>query len=490
MSGEARLTERYFVVCATRLSIDAGLWGWTHRKGKPFRSSSRQAARKRMYDINETHDPNLKSWVESANDPNTDFPIQNLPFCVFSGPESDSYRRIGVRIGDKVFDLQNAVENDTRFFRQLMVHFVEGASWANLSYALESESEDIFSGLRQHLSSLFRKDADEGIQNRLMPLVIPADRVLFDLPFEISDYTDFYCSIYHATNVGSMFRPDNPLLPNYKYVPIGYHGRASSIVISGTDIKRPHGQNRSDTEKPPVFIPCKNLDYEMELGFFVGQGNELGRSIPIGEAEDHIFGVCLVNDWSARDIQAWEYQPLGPFLAKNFATTISPYVVTMEALAPFRTKAFERDPDDPQPLDYLSDEQTRAFGGLDINLEVYIQSEKMRNEDIEPHLLSRSNTKDLYWTIGQMLTHHASNGCNLQTGDLMATGTVSGKEKSERGCMLELTWRGTEPIDLPSGEQRRFLEDGDEVIMKGFCEREGFRRIGLGECRGRILPAN
>jgi fumarylacetoacetase len=286
-----------------------------------------------------------------------------------------------------------------------------------------------------------------------------------------------------------MFRPDNPLLPNYKYVPIGYHGRASSIVISGTDIKRPHGQNRSDADKPPVFIPCKNLDYEMELGFFVGKGNELGEPIPISEAEEHIFGMCLVNDWSARDIQAWEYQPLGPFLAKNFATTISPFVVTMEALAPFRTPAFQRRRDDPQPLDYLNDKQNQKFGGLDINLEVYLQTEKMRNEKIEPHLLSRSNTKDLYWTVGQMLTHHASNGCNLQTGDLIATGTVSGKEKSERGCLLELTWRGTEPIELPSGETRRFLEDGDEVIMKGFCEREGFRRIGFGECRGRIIPA-
>jgi fumarylacetoacetase len=227
----------------------------------------------------------------------------------------------------------------------------------------------------------------------------------------------------------------------------------------------------------------------MELGFFVGRGNELGRPIPIGEAEVHIFGVCLVNDWSARDIQAWEYQPLGPFLAKNFATTISPFVVTMEALAPFRTTAFKRDSDDPQPLPYLSGEGNEKFGGLDINLEVYIQTEKMRQENIEPHLLSRSNTKDLYWTIGQMLTHHASNGCNLQTGDLMATGTVSGKEKSERGCLLELTWRGKEPIELPSGEQRRFLEDGDEIIMRGYCEREGYRRIGLGECRGRILPA-
>jgi len=239
-----------------------------------------------------------------------------------------------------------------------------------------------------------------------------------------------------------------------------------------------------------VFIPCKNFDYEMEVGFFVGQGNEIGSSIPIGEAEKHIFGLCLVNDWSARDIQAWEYQPLGPFLAKNFATTISPFVVTMEALAPFRTPAFKREEGDPAPLDYLADETNEKFGGIDINLEVFIQTEKMRNENIEPHLLSRSNMKDLYWTIGQMLTHHASNGCNLQTGDLIATGTISGKEKSERGSMLELSWRGTEPIELPSGEQRRFLEDGDEIIMKGYCEREGFRRIGFGECRGRILPAD
>jgi fumarylacetoacetase len=320
--------------------------------------------------------------------------------------------------------------------------------------------------------------------------LVPITDTEYFSAFEIGDYTDFYCSIYHATNVGSMFRPDNPLMPNYKYIPIGYHGRASSIVVSGTDIKRPKGQNRSDPDQPPVFIPAKNLDYEMELGFFVGQGNELGQPIPISEAEEHIFGLCLVNDWSARDIQAWEYQPLGPFLSKSFATTISPFVVTMEAFAPFRVPAFERDPDDPQPLDYLSDDQNQKFGGLDIKLEVYIQTEKMRNENIEPLMLSRSNPKDLYWTIGQMLTHHASNGCNLQTGDLMASGTVSGKGKDERGCLLELTWRGKEPIDLPSGEQRRFLEDGDEIIMKGYCEREGFRRIGFGECRGRIIPAD
>lgn len=441
-----------------------------------------------MYEINETHDPNLKSWVESANDPNTDFPIQNLPFCDFDHPRTE-FSRTGVVIGDLVLDLEACRLLELWDFEEYPGQELV-FSHIGMSIPMYKEVEYLES-IRHHLSLLLRDSASAELREKAAASLLPLSECKFKVPREpIGDYTDFYCSIYHATNVGSMFRPDNPLLPNYKYVPIGYHGRASSIVISGTDIKRPHGQNRSDAEKPPVFIPSKSLDYEMELGFFVGRGNELGTSIPISDAEQHIFGVCLVNDWSARDIQAWEYQPLGPFLAKNFATTISPYVVTMEALAPFRTPAFERDANDPQPLDYLNGEQNQKLGGLDINLEVYIQTEKMRDEKIEPHMLSRSNTKDLYWTIGQMLTHHASNGCNLQTGDLMATGTVSGKEKSERGCLLELTWRGTEPLELPSGEQRRFLEDGDEVIMRGYCEREGFRRIGLGECRGRILPAD
>jgi fumarylacetoacetase len=440
-----------------------------------------------MYEINETHDPNLKSWVESANDQNSDFPIQNLPFCAFrENRDSEDFDIPGVVIGNYVLSLSDGLK--IGLFEGISVPEEFCWSIGSVDFTAQNSTSEALKSVRFALSNAFA-ESDSQFRQSIENALIPISEVKFASPFFIGDYTDFYCSIYHATNVGSMFRPDNPLMPNYKYVPIGYHGRASSIVVSGTAIKRPCGQNRSDQEKPPVFGPCKNLDYEMELGFFVGRGNELGQPIPIGEAEEHIFGVCLVNDWSARDIQAWEYQPLGPFLAKNFATTISPYVVTMEALAPFRTKAFERDADDPKPLDYLSDANNEKFGGLDINLEVYIQTEKMRNEKIEPHLLSRSNTKDLYWTIGQMLTHHASNGCNLQTGDLMATGTVSGKEKSERGCMLELTWRGKEPIDLPNGEQRRFLEDGDEIIMKGFCEREGFRRIGLGECRGRILPA-
>jgi fumarylacetoacetase len=447
------------------------------------------------YEINETHDPNLRSWIESANDPNTDFPIQNLPFCRFQMQGVRLGWFVGVPIGEKIFNLTKAFYESTlfedlfneEFPRYEMQYFVEAETLS----ALMGADSSLLHKLRTHLSKLFNVDINSEQQKIAGSFLLDNSDSRKLMPdYKIGDYTDFYCSIYHATNVGSMFRPDNPLLPNYKYVPIGYHGRASSIVISGTEIKRPKGQNHGDAEKPPVFIPCKNLDYEMEVGFFVGQGNELGDTIPIGEAEKHIFGLCLVNDWSARDIQAWEYQPLGPFLAKNFATTISPYVVTMEALAPFRTPAFERDADDPQPLGYLNGEGNNKFGGLDINLEVYIQTEKMRGENIAPHMLSRSNTKDLYWTIGQMLTHHASGGCNLQTGDLMATGTVSGKEKHERGCLLELTWRGTEPLELPSGETRRFLEDGDEIIMKGFCEREGFRRIGLGECRGRILPAD
>jgi fumarylacetoacetase len=439
-----------------------------------------------MHEINETHDINLKSWIESANAPDTDFPIQNLPFVVCM-PAKKKRGIIGIAIGNQILDLIACFDEDL-FSKE------EAYYWAEMRpFFLKDlwiEPSDI-ANLRQGLIKILREDVDLEVRRKVEKHLYPIEGTNFNLPiFPIPNYTDFYCSIFHATNVGAMFRPDNPLLPNYKYIPIGYHGRASSIVVSGTDVKRPKGQNRADAEQPPVFIPCKNLDYEMEVGFFVGKGNNLGESIPIESAEEHIFGLCLVNDWSARDIQAWEYQPLGPFLAKNFATTISPFVVTMEALAPFRVPAFERDENDPQPLDYLNGEENKASGGFDINLEVYLQTQKMRDENIEPFLLSRSNMKDLYWTIAQMLTHHASNGCNLQTGDLMATGTVSGREKHERGCLLELTWRGKEPIELPNGETRRFLEDGDEIIMRGFCEREGFRRIGFGECRGRILPAD
>lgn len=422
------------------------------------------------FEINETHDASLRSWVETANSAETDFPIQNLPACRFTHKDSIG---IGIAIGDFIVDLKT-------YFDIVGVPSED----VTMDVALSSET-------RRSLSRDLREGCDEARKKEIAAkALIPMSLCRFLPPFEIGDYTDFYCSIFHATNVGSMFRPDSPLLPNYKYIPIGYHGRASSIVMSGTPVVRPKGQNRSDTENPPVFVPSRSLDYEMEVGFYVSKGNELGTSISLSDAESHIAGLCLVNDWSARDLQSWEYQPLGPFLAKNFATTISPFVISLEALAPFRTKAFARPDGDPSPLPYLSDEANEKAGGFDVSLDVLLVTDKMRKEKIDPFLLSRSNLKDLYWTIAQMLTHHASNGCNMRSGDLIATGTVSGREKSERGCLLELTWRGTEPFDLPSGETRRFLEDGDEIIMRGSCEREGFRRIGFGECRGVVLPAH
>jgi fumarylacetoacetase len=306
------------------------------------------------------------------------------------------------------------------------------------------------------------------------------------VPAAVGDYTDFYASIHHATNVGSMFRPDNPLLPNYKYVPIGYHGRASSIVASGSQVVRPSGQAKGDADAEPTFGPSRRLDYELEVGVFIGSGNRLGHSIPLAVAEERMFGLCLVNDWSARDLQSWEYQPLGPFLAKNFATTVSPWVVTMDALAPFRAPAFTRANGDPRPLPYLDSPANEAEGGIDVQLEVWIRSERMRQERVDPVRLSRVRFTEMYWTLAQLVTHHASNGCNLTPGDLIASGTVSGAARDSRGCLLELAWRGAEPVTLPTGEERRFLEDGDEVIFRGFCEREGFARIGFGECRGTV----
>ncbi|MBA3854546.1 MAG: fumarylacetoacetase, partial [Gemmatimonas sp.] len=305
----------------------------------------------------------------------------------------------------------------------------------------------------------------------------------------VGDYTDFYASIDHATNVGSMFRPDNPLLPNYKHVPIGYHGRASSLVVSGTSVKRPHGQTSAKPEGPPVWGPSARMDYELEVGAFIAGGNAMGHAIPLADAEQHIAGLVLVNDWSARDVQAWEYQPLGPFLAKNFATSVSPWVVTLDALAPFRVPARARDADDPQPLPYLQDARNERAGGFGITLEVWLQTARMREAAAAPVRISHGDFTRMYWTLGQMLTHHASNGCNLRPGDLIASGTVSGATKESRGCLLELTWRGAEPLTLPNGETRAFLADGDEVIVRGWCEKPGAVRIGLGECRGVVLPA-
>ena len=347
------------------------------------------------------------------------------------------------------------------------------------------------SALRARVSELLRADAPEQAADPSLAsrLLVPMAEAEMFVPAEIGDYTDFYASVHHATNVGSMFRPDNPLLPNYKHVPIGYHGRASSIVISGSPVRRPAGQLKGPNDEAPRFGPSRMLDYECEVGFYVGEGNALGEPIPIAAAERHLFGVSLVNDWSARDVQSWEYQPLGPFLAKNFATSVSPWVVTMEALAPFRAPAFARPAGDPAPLPYLTSPDDQASGGIALTLDVLIASRRMREEGVAPARVSRASFTSMYWTPAQLLAHHASNGCNLRPGDLLASGTVSGPERDARGCLLELTWRGTEPITLPTGELRKFLEDGDEVILRGFCEREGARRIGVGECRGEVREA-
>ncbi len=438
--------------------------------------------------LNETHRPDLRSWVVSANDGATDFPIQNLPYGVFRRRGSDEPWRVGVAIGAMILDVAAAhhgglVDGEAgRVARTCASPSLNG---------LMSLGQASWSALRRALSDLLRDDTASGRTARGMAatLLLAQSEAEMRLPADVSDYTDFYASVYHATNVGSMFRPDNPLLPNYKWVPIGYHGRASSLVVSGTPVVRPHGQLGGDGGAPPVFAPSRRMDYEAELGIFVGQGNSLGSVIPIDEADHHLFGVALLNDWSARDVQGWEYQPLGPFLAKNFATTLSPWVVTFEALAPFRVPAFARPIGDPVPLPYLADPGDQSRGGVDLFIEVWLRSDRMRAEGMEAVRVSRGNARDMYWTMAQLLTHHASNGCNLQPGDLLGSGTISGAERESRGCLLELTWRGTEPLTLPTGEQRRFLEDGDEVILRAFCEVSGRPRLGLGECVGQLRPA-
>ena len=435
-----------------------------------------------MTNINDTHDASLRSWVVSANG-HPEFPIQNLPLGVFRR-SSDGTPRVGVAIGNEILDL-HAVSN-AGLLSELGDDIANACREQSLN-GLMSMSDAASSALRRHLSHLLRDGAPGRVTTS--PHLVPMADVTLDLPAKIGDYTDFYASIHHATNVGSMFRPDNPLLPNYKWVPIGYHGRASSIVPSGTSIRRPKGQLKNDEAAPPQFGPSRRLDYEMEVGVFIARGNELGEPVEIDRADKTIFGLCLVNDWSARDIQTWEYQPLGPFLAKNFGTSVSPWIVTREALAPFRTQAWQRDAADPQPLDYLKSERDQNEGGFDLTVEVHLTSAKMRALGMDAVMLSRGNFRDMYWTVAQLIAHHTSNGCNLKPGDLIASGTISGSTKDARGSMLELAWRGTEPIELPTGEMRKFLEDGDEVIMRGYCEREGFARIGFGECRGIISSA-
>ncbi|MBR0642761.1 fumarylacetoacetase [Plastoroseomonas hellenica] len=434
-----------------------------------------------MTQIDATHDPALRSWVPGA-DLHPDFPIQNLPFGIVSPPGGD--RRGGVAIGDRILDLRAAL--------------AAGLFAGEAAKAAEAAASDTLNGffalgagprraVRTRLSALLAEGSAE--RDAAAACLHAAAGCTLHLPARIGDYTDFYVGIHHATNVGRVFRPDNPLLPNYKHVPIGYHGRASSVRVSGTDLRRPKGQLKPPDAAAPRFGPCEKLDYELELGIWIGPGNALGEPVPVGAAETHVAGFCLLNDWSARDIQAWEYQPLGPFLSKSFGSTISPWVITPEALAPFRIAQPPRPEGDPTPLPYLLDDADQRGGGFDIALEVLIETAAMRAAGLPPHRLSLSGTRHMYWTVAQMVAHHTSGGCDLNPGDLFGSGTLSAPDPAGLGSLLETTRGGQAPVALPGGETRRFLEDGDAIILRARAARPGAVSIGFGECRARILPA-
>ena len=433
--------------------------------------------------LNETHNPALKSWVASANVAGTDFPIQNLPFAVFRRQGSSEAFRCGVAIGDQILDLAAVAKSGVLTGEAAAAAQAGAHDKLNALMALGTAA---WSALRLALSRALREGATE--QAALQARLVPQAQAEYDVPARIGDYTDFYTSVYHATNIGKQFRPDNPLLPNYKWVPIGYHGRASSIGISGQQFRRPVGQTMPPGAEAPSFGPCKRLDIELELGIFVGSGNALGEAIDIREAEDHVFGICLLNDWSARDIQGWEYQPLGPFLSKSFASTLSPWVVTLEALAPYRV-AFTRPEGDPQPLPYLDSDANRNGGAFDIQLQVGLQTAQMRAAGEADASICRTSYRHAYWTVAQMVTHHTVNGCNLQPGDLFGSGTLSGPTLDQAAALIELTTGGKNPVALPNGEQRTWLEAGDSVVLRGWCEKAGAARIGFGECVGTVLPA-
>jgi len=415
--------------------------------------------------LDETHDPGRRSWVESANEPGCDFPIQNLPFGIFGRKGEDEAPRGGVAIGDQILDLA-----------------AFGLKTGPTLNGLAAMGRPAWRKIRKDLSRALSSTTQ---QKKLSKYLMPMKRAQLFLPVAIGDYSDFFTGIHHATNMGRMLRPDNPLLPNYKWVPIGYHGRGSSIVVSGTPVVRPNGQTKAPDQPSPSFGPSRRLDYEVELGLVVGPGNRLGQPISLKNALKHLFGVVLLNDWSARDIQGWEYQPLGPFLAKSFATTISPWVVTLDALEPYRCPAFARAQEDPKPLPYLFEEADQREGGYAIDVEMHLRTSKMKS----PVRLSRGNFRDSYWTAAQIVTHQTSNGCNLQPGDLLGSGTLSGTQPDSFGSMMELTQAGRNPLALPGGESRRFLEDGDEAIQRGRCSREGYATIGFGEARGIVRPA-
>ena len=436
-----------------------------------------------MLELNKTHDPASQSWVASANVADADFPIQNLPFAAFRRKGSSEAFRGGVAIGDQVVDLA-ALLNAGLF------DGLAGEALATCDKPLLNDLMALtpahWSALRAALFDALIEGSDS--QGAVSECLIAQADVEYSMPCTIGDYTDFYTSIYHATSVGSLFRPDNPLLPNYKWIPIGYHGRSSSIDVSGQQFHRPKGQTKAPTADAPSFGPCKRLDYELEVGIYIGNGNALGDAIALDDADNHVFGLCLFNDWSARDIQGWEYQPLGPFLAKNFASTVSPWIVTNEALAPYRT-GWSRDENDPQPMDYLSSAQNSEKGSYDMQLEVLLETTKMRDEGQDAVRLSQSNFYHSYWTVAQMVAHHTVNGCNLKPGDFFGSGTQSGPEQEEAGSMLELSNGGKKQIDLGNGESRTFLEDGDNVILRGYCKKDGAARIGFGEAAALVLPA-
>ncbi|HEY6453043.1 MAG TPA: fumarylacetoacetase [Steroidobacteraceae bacterium] len=433
--------------------------------------------------MNETHDPSLRSWVQSANAPGQDFPVQNLPFGVFRRAGSGESFRGGAAIGECIVDLAAAAQAGV----------LDASAREAAQLAARPGLNDLMaagpaacSALRLGLSRALRAGSRQ--RAALEPTLVPRAQAEHALPACIGDYTDFYSSIHHATAVGRLFRPDQPLLPNYRWLPVGYHGRSSSIGVSGQQFARPLGQRLAAGAHVPTLDCSRRLDYELELGVFVGPGNAPGTRIGIDAAESHVFGLCLLNDWSARDLQAWEYQPLGPFLGKNFATTISPWVVTLEALEPYRLP-LAREAGAPDLLSYLDGARMRSAGAIDIELEAWIETASMRAAGTPASRLARSNFRHAYWSIAQMVAHHSINGCNLRPGDLLGTGTQSGPEPQEAGSLLELTHGGRDPLRLPNGEQRSFLEDGDAIILRGHCERAGAARIGLGEACGRVLPA-
>jgi fumarylacetoacetase len=436
-----------------------------------------------MSTLNETHHPALRSWVPSANTAGSDFPLQNLPFASFRRQGSSEAFRGGVAVGDQILDLAAAAQAGV--FTGMALTAVQAGAQDKLN-ALMALGAPAWSALRLALSSALREGAPE--QAALQACLVPQASAEYGVPARIGDYTVFYTSVHHATNIGKQFRPDNPLLPNYKWVPTGYHGPASSICISGQQFHRPKGQTLPPGATVPSLVPSQRLDIELELGIFVGSGNPLGEPVAMAEAEDHVFGLCLLNDWSARDIQAWEYQPLGPFLSKNFATTVSPWVVTLEALAPYRV-AFDRPADDPQPLPYLDSATNRSQGAFDIQLQVGLQTPQMREAGQADATICRTSYRHAYWTVAQMVTHHTVNGCNLQPGDLFGSGTLSGPTLDQAGALIELTTGGKHPLTLPNGEARTWLQDGDAVVIRGWCEKAGAPRIGFGECVGTVLPA-